>query len=142
MNRIVFPLILALIVTGCGQQDYPKGAAGIGDPSFPELGNGGYDALHYSLDLDINPYENTLSGICTIDLLATQSLSSVNMDFIGLVVDQIYVDGVKADFERNEGELTITPFHPLRKGETYAIQITYHGSPEPVPSLGGWFNAG
>src|SRR4051812_33695912 len=27
------------------------GAAGIGDPLFPTLGNGGYDARHYSLRL-------------------------------------------------------------------------------------------
>ena len=27
------------------------GAPGVGDPYFPRAGNGGYDALHYDLDL-------------------------------------------------------------------------------------------
>ena len=30
------------------------GAAGIGDPYYPLLGNGGYDATHYTIDLDLD----------------------------------------------------------------------------------------
>lgn len=142
MNRIIVLLVSALILTSCGQTRYSEGAAGIGDPYFPQLGNGGYDALHYSLILDVNPYENTLIGQFTVDLLTTQSLSSFNLDFVGLMIDQVYVDGEESEFVRNERELTIKPHHPLGKGEVYTIQIIYHGTPEPAPSLGGWFDVG
>ena len=37
-----------------------RGAVGIGDPYYPALGNGGYDVLHYTLDLQVNPQRDNL----------------------------------------------------------------------------------
>jgi aminopeptidase N len=142
MNTKVFPFMLALIVSSCVPTKYHEGASGIGDSYFPQLGNAGYDALHYALNLDIEPQANSLTGDCTVEILATQSLSSFNFDFSGLEVDQIYVDGMKADFMRNEAELTIRPPQSLQKGEDYSVQILYHGSPEPVRAQGASFDVG
>src|SRR6185295_9310274 len=35
---------------GAAEKPHP-GAPGIGDPLFPTLGNGGYEVVHYQLDL-------------------------------------------------------------------------------------------
>src|SRR5688500_7910362 len=44
-----------------GPGDGPSpGADGLGDPYFPTLGNGGYDARHYDLALDWQPDEGRL----------------------------------------------------------------------------------
>ena len=35
--------------------DFVPGSPGLGDPFFPNAGNGGYDVSHYSLTLDYEP---------------------------------------------------------------------------------------
>ena len=62
------------------------GAAGIGDPYYPNAGNGGYDVAHYGLDLSYQPSSNRLTGVATITARATQDLSTFNLDLEGLTV--------------------------------------------------------
>ena len=69
------------------------GAPGVGDPYYPLDGNGGYDVKHYDLDLSYDPETDELSGTATIDARATQDLSAFNLDFVGLTVDSVEVDG-------------------------------------------------
>ena len=93
------------------------GASGIGDPYYPLLGNGGYDAIHYTIDLDLDVEAGTiLDATTTIDAVATQDLSAFNLDFRGPQIDAVTVDGVPADWARDGGELTITPAEPLSAG--------------------------
>src|SRR3546814_8508160 len=49
------------------------GAAGVGDPYFPELGNGGYDVISYDLELVWDADAGRLSGSTTIVAEATRS---------------------------------------------------------------------
>ena len=42
-----------------GQTQPVVGATGIGDPYYPTLGNGGYDARHYTLDLAVDVAHKT-----------------------------------------------------------------------------------
>jgi hypothetical protein len=70
------------------------GTAGIGDPYYPVLGNGGYDVLHYTLDLDLDVEAGSiLKGIATIEALATQTLSTFNLDYRGPAIAETAVDG-------------------------------------------------
>ena len=69
------------------------GAAGIGDPYYPNAGNGGYDVAHYGLDLSYQPSSNRLTGVATITARATQDLSTFNLDLEGLTVSAITVNG-------------------------------------------------
>src|SRR3954462_4870759 len=41
---------------------FKPGSAGVGDPYFPNLGNGGYDVGHYDLALAYEPSSHRLSG--------------------------------------------------------------------------------
>ena len=61
--------------------EFTPGAAGIGDDYFPIDGNGGYDVENYDLDLAYLPETGVLSGTATITAVATQNLSSFNLDF-------------------------------------------------------------
>jgi aminopeptidase N len=106
------------------------GAPGIGDPYYPLLGNGGYDAIHYTIDLDLDVAAGTIvEATTTIDALATQDLSTFNLDFRGPSIDAVTVDGTPADWERDSGELTITPARPLPAGEPFQTEVRYHGTP-------------
>ena len=69
------------------------GAPGIGDPYFPLAGNGGYDVGHYPLDIDYDPPTITSTASRRSRATATQDLSSFNLDFVGLNVQAITVDG-------------------------------------------------
>lgn len=112
------------------------GAPGIGDSLYPGFGNGGYDAQHYNLDLNITDVDtSTLNGIATIEAKATQNLSSFNLDFIGFTIDGITVNGEPAEFSRDGQELTVTPTEPLYTDDTFTIEVKYNGSPEQITSV-------
>jgi aminopeptidase N len=107
------------------------GAPGIGDPYYPLLGNGGYDAIHYTIDLDLDVAAGSIvEATTTIDALATQDLSTFNLDFRGPQIDAVTVDGTPAEWERDDGELTITPAQPLPAGEPFQTEVRYHGTPQ------------
>jgi aminopeptidase N len=124
------------------------GAAGVDDPYYPQLGNGGYDVEHYDLALTWLPEANRIEGVTTIEAQATQDLSSFNLDLLaGLDVDEITIDDEAADAERQDDhEITVTPESELGKGDTFTAVVTYGGTSRPVegllPGLGGWVTDG
>ena len=121
------------------------GATGLDDPLFPGLGNGGYDVSRYTVTLDIDVDANEISGRTQIEADATQDLSSFNLDFRGLTVTQVAVDGLPADHSRTGYELTIEPGAPIPVGTTFNATVSYEGQPSTssVPGtslLVGWIN--
>lgn len=151
MKRIFF-LSLSLCLSlagawGC-QTQIPAvdGAPGIGDPYYPQLGNGGYEVEHYTIVLDVDPLANTLEGSTTLTAKATERLRSFNLDFHALTVASIMVDNILAEHSREGDELTITPSQPLEANRAFTLVVNYHGTPElltfeafPVPL--GWAHA-
>jgi aminopeptidase N len=96
------------------------------------LGNGGYDAIHYSLDLDLDIEAGSLrEAVATIDAVARQDLSAFNLDFRGPEIDTVNVNGQSATWERDGGELIVTPAMPLLLGEPFQVEVRYHGKPDP-----------
>ncbi len=136
MRVLVFGLLIALLaVGGVTANDSAAGAAGIGDDYFPLLGNGGYDALHYTLVLEWDEDTNTLSGTVMMDATATQDLSTFNLDFLGFDISDLTVNGEPAAFERDGRELTIAPANLLAAGTDFTTAVTYSGVPgEGVPN--------
>lgn len=111
---------------------FQPGAAGIGDPYFPLDGNGGYDVKHYLLNVRYNPATDVLRGIATIRARATQNLSRFNLDLVGLTVRSIKVNGRRARWTRDGGELTVRPRGGLRDGRVFVTRVRYVGIPEPI----------
>ena len=119
------------------------GAAGLDDPLFPGLGNGGYDVSRYTVTLNIDVETSEISGRTRIEAGATQDLSSFNLDFRGLTVTQVTVDGHPANHSHTGYELTIEPGAPVPVGTTFNAEISYEGRPSTstVPGtsiLIGW----
>jgi aminopeptidase N len=107
------------------------GASGIGDPLFPGLGNGGYDAIHYSLALryPTTEPEQTVSGRVTMYARATQALSRFNLDFAGDSVASVTVNGRTAAWTWSGEELAITPSRALRDHKRFSATVRYTASP-------------
>lgn len=110
-----------------------KGASSAGDSRVPGIGNGGYDAQHYDADIVV-ARDGTLDASATMRALATQSLEQFNLDFVGFDVESVKVNGEKATFERQDGELVIKPKSSLSKGKEFSVQVDYNGEPKPFRS--------
>jgi aminopeptidase N len=121
------------------------GADSLNDSYYPQMGNGGYDALHYTIELTVDVANNTVSGSTTLDAQATESLSSFNLDLHGLEVSAVTVNAVAASFSRKNDELIIIPASPLLNGEKFSVSVSYSGAPQPVDDAAvpgesvGWY---
>ncbi|HEX5951088.1 MAG TPA: M1 family peptidase, partial [Actinomycetota bacterium] len=109
--------------------DYSPGAPGVGDPYYPNYGNGGYDVQHYDLAIRYWPKTDYMAGVATIDAVATQGLSSFNLDFVGLAVSSISVDGEDASWSRTEHELIVVPVTPIENASAFTTRVAYEGVP-------------
>ncbi|MBV7332576.1 META domain-containing protein [Chloroflexi bacterium TSY] len=112
------------------------GHSGLGDEFYPELGNGGYDVVHYTIELTVDIEQNFISGQTTVDAEATQNLDQFNLDLSGLEVTSVQVNGVEADISRHGIELVITPSEPIVEGQLFKTIVSYHGTPEPLDDPG------
>lgn len=112
------------------------GRAGTLDPYYPRLGNGGYDVDHYTIALTVDAEQNRIQGTTTLTATATQPLSAFNLDFSGLTISAIAVQGAPALFSRQGSELTITPTLPLAADTLFTTTVTYEGTPRPLRDPG------
>lgn len=130
-TRSLFILLLLLILAAPVTADAGSaGSAGVNDPYFPDLGNGGYDVLHYTIDIAVTVAPAHYSATTTIDAQATQDLSAFNLDFDGGTVASARVNGAAAQVAQADTELTITPAQPLAAGAAFTAEIVYAGTPQ------------
>jgi len=143
-------------------QDFEPGATSLNDPLFPQIGNGGYDALDYEIDLRYDPDSNRLGAgtRATMTATATQGLSRFTLDFQpDLRVASATVDGAPAQFDQADaqprfssnpkvtqpGKLTVTPPAGIPDGQLFTVEIAYSGRPQPIvdadESIEGWVRA-
>lgn len=108
------------------------GDAGVGDPYYPDLGNGGYDVLAYDLDIDWLADTGAIDAVATITLQPTIDLDTFNLDLVGLDVSAVTVGGRKSGFRRVGRELTIDPDLVLGVGSLVEVSVEYSGKPGPI----------
>lgn len=121
----------------------PAASDGMGDPYYPQLGNGGYDVLHYTIDLAVDMESGEISGSTTLAMRAIDDLTAFNLDFEALDIASIEVDGQAATYQRDGRELTIVPAAPIRHVTPFTTTVHYSGVPESVvpeavPIAIGW----
>ncbi len=118
--------VLAFTSLGFAQT---AGNSSLNDPIFAFMGNGGYDAQDYDIALKISSDHQTEQGATTMTAIATQDLSSFNLDFGSMTVTSVIVNGDMARFVQADPELTITPAKAISKGENFKVSLTYAGKP-------------
>ena len=107
---------------------------GMGDPYFSSFGNGGYDVQHYDLRPTVDVEKNYLKAVAIITARALQDLDTFNFDFGQLTIQDVQVDGKKASYQRNGGELTITSPDRISTGNVFTVQMQYEGYPQNIDS--------
>jgi hypothetical protein len=133
-------LLASAAPAGGAEQSASPGADGKGDPYFPLDGNGGYDVGRYHLRLSYDPDTDFLRGTATIRAKATQDLSAFNLDFEGLEITSIKVNGSTAAWSRNGNELTVTPKRPIREDRRFTVVVRYRGVPVTQPDGSGFMH--
>ncbi|MDP9228833.1 MAG: hypothetical protein M3M99_07205, partial [Actinomycetota bacterium] len=147
-------------VVDVSPKQYTPGARTLGDPLFPQVGNGGYDARSYEIGIDYDPAANRFnSATTTMTATATQNLSSFSLDFQDMDVLRVSVNGVAASFEQVDAtpqlspdpevtqpmKLVVTPATPIDSGSTMVVQVSYAGTPVRITdadlSFEGWIPA-
>ncbi|MFJ4682142.1 M1 family metallopeptidase [Streptomyces sp. NPDC088789] len=139
-RRFIAPGALAaaslLLAIPASAASVSPGAPGIGDPYYPDYGNGGYDVSHYDLRLKYRPADDRLEGTATLLARTTQELNRFNLDFL-LDVSEVRVNGVKAAFRTTgEHELEITPGKTLAKNTPVTVVVRYAGVPSSEQAYG------
>jgi aminopeptidase N len=113
------------------------GATSADDPYVPGRGNGGYDVTGYELDLAYRVGSNLLTGKARITAVATQDLSRLSLDLVGLRVQKVTVDGRPARWAQRTGKVHITPVAPITDAAAFAVDVRYSGNPRPASSVWG-----
>ena len=135
--------LLAVLLAGASQEGGASpGAAGAGDPYFPQSGDGGYHVVHYGLSLGYTPATRRLTGTAVLTSTALQDLSAFDLDLSGPTVSKVLVDGSPANFSQAGGKLVVTPASDIDKGASFRTTVGYSGVPAPVTdpdgSADGW----
>ena len=129
-----------LVLTTTAGATATRPAEAAGDTLFPGQGNPGYDARGYIVRLRYRPATNHLHARTTIRARAKHPLSSYSLDFVGMRVRNVMVNGRKASFTRRGHKLVVHPRKPARG--TFWTTVTYAGKPrdhtDPDGSLEGW----
>lgn len=139
--------LLALLVAAVGvctpalgrslSGDPTVGAAGLGDPYYPDDGNGGFLVTHYDLALSYDPPIRHLAGTARLSAVALQLLRQFDLDFSGPPVAMVAVNGVPATFDRTDDhKLVIATASLLLPGQPFTVTVDYAGPVADTPSEG------
>jgi len=131
---LLVSILLCWMIAGCTTGQVMVKPSSLEDSYFPLLGNKGYDALHYHLDITPDFDAETLEATVEITMHATQNLTAFNLDFWGYTITDVRIDGQRARYGRDEGELMIIPNDPIVIGDTFEVAVAYNGKPrEGIP---------
>ena len=116
---------------------------------FPNVGTSDFDVQHYDVDMDYRANDD-ISAVTTVIATAARSLDTIRLDFEGLTVDRVRVNGRDAVFSREDDypntlhKLVVTPATPV--SGAFSVEVTYHGAPQrhqdPDGSWEGWMPTG
>ncbi len=130
-TSIVVATALALPLGAAMAAPAGPGSPGIGDPYYPDYGNGGYDVDHYAIDVGYTPATDRLVGTTRITAHATQSLTSFDLDFV-LPVSSVKVNGQRAAVRTTDHELIVTPRKKVKDGAKLNVVVRYAGVPSTI----------
>ncbi|MBN9613098.1 MAG: M1 family metallopeptidase [Actinobacteria bacterium] len=146
LAAVAIGLSVPATATSAFAADPVDGAPSIGDSLFPGIGNGGYDVDHYDVNLSF-AFPNTITAVTTITATAQSPLKSFSLDFEGLTVSSVKVNGVAAQYTRTADlpnsahKLRIRPSKTLPAGK-FTVEVAYAGTPsthtDPDGSQEGW----
>jgi hypothetical protein len=109
------------------------------DSLFPKQGSSKYDVKHYAISLGFRS-SGEIKAKTTVTARAKKPMKSFSLDFEGLIVDKVRVNGRTADFSTRDNKLIIKPSKAV--AGRFSASIKYHGKPvthiDPDGAQDGW----
>ena len=133
-SSLLVSILLCWMIAGFTTGQVTVTPSSLKDSYFPLLGNEGYDALHYHLDITPDFDAETLDATVEIKVQATRNLTEFNLDFWGYTITDVTIEGQSVKYGRDQGELMIIPNDPIAIGDTFEVTVAYNGKPrEGIP---------
>ena len=126
--------LVALLVPspGGGQAVPPEPAPIPAGRASPPGTYGDIDVLHYDLQIGLPaPGGTSVRGAATLTLTPRRSgISTATLDFTGLAVIGVAVDGVSTEYTYEDGRLGIPLGEGATPADTFRVEIRYAGVPD------------
>ena len=85
-----------------------------------------FDAVHVSLDLDVDLAKKTLSGTCAATVRARRAgVRRLEFDAVGLKITKVLFDGAAASFRLKDGKITVSLPKPLSENAESVVTFRY-----------------
>lgn len=107
------------------------------EPFFPGSGNAGIDVRHYGVSFAFDPRGGAIRANAMIRLQATADLRRFSLDFDGLRVTTVEIEGARVRFSRSPGKLWVEPPKTIPDGETFYLGVYYNGRPHAIVDSDG-----
>lgn len=104
-----------------------------------------FDVLHYNVTLYIDFDLNEILGNTVVTALSElEDLSDITLDLAILTVDSVLCEGTVLEFSHIDSTLLISLPRVYSQGDTFSVQVFYHGQPgnEGSDGFGGFYFAG
>ena len=93
-----------------------------------------YDVQHYELVLSVHPKKKAIGGRLTMRAVALSDVRRLALDLDGrLEVSAVESQGNQVDFEHESGRIWIDLPEVVRRGDEFAIAVSYGGQPRVAP---------
>ncbi|MCK4271425.1 T9SS type A sorting domain-containing protein [bacterium] len=95
-----------------------------------------YDVLHYEINMDIDIFADSVrTASVFIDCRSqTDTLTTVDLDFYGMVIDSVATDGVSMGYTQDDDQLLVPLGAAISEGDSFQVAVYYHGHPHTT----GW----
>ncbi|HSG50322.1 MAG TPA: M1 family aminopeptidase [Longimicrobiales bacterium] len=91
----------------------------------------GLDALHYDIELALSDDADWILGRVTLRMRATRAgVARAELDFTGLAVEEVRVDGAPREAGLRDGRLSIPLDRTLGAGDEVVMEVRYRGVPD------------
>lgn len=104
-----------------------------------------FDVLHYNITLFIDFDTESIDGYTiVISEVREESLSTIDLDFTILTVDSVFGESGSLSYLHSDPVLTIDLDQAYAVGDTFEVQVYYHGQPgnEGADGFGGFYFEG
>lgn len=119
--------VLFIAVSGLAAQEPEPIPAGVAPPPGPYAP--GVDVQHYEVEVGLGYGTLWFEGITEIKVLVETDGATLPLDFTGMGVNRVSVDGREAPFTHVDGILRV-PLPGTRAGDTPTVTVHYEGTPD------------
>jgi aminopeptidase N len=120
-------LLVGVMAQSAAAQEPEPIPAGVAPP--PGEYAPGVDVLHYEVEVGLGYGILWFEGITEIRVATTASSPTLPLDFSGMGVNGVSIDGSDVDYTHEEGILRV-PLTGTRRGETITVRVHYEGTPD------------